>query len=124
MVDRVIACIAESLALSEDQVTAKSRLIPDLGADSLDFMDIIFGLEREFGIQLNKEDFNFLEKAGIETPGAPNSLINEERKTRLRVWLPEIPLNEDVLLTELKNFITPETIAQFVKEHLCSANIP
>ena len=39
--------IADSLAIKASDITLESRLINDLGADSLDFIDIIFGLEKK-----------------------------------------------------------------------------
>ncbi len=52
--DRVRACVAAALMLDADEVEVDSNLIDGLGADSLDFLDIVFRLEREFGIQITR----------------------------------------------------------------------
>lgn len=44
--------LVEALNADEDQVTLSSRLQADLGAESIDFLDIVFRLEREFGIKI------------------------------------------------------------------------
>jgi len=49
---RVAAQLVVALNVDDDQVTPESRLQADLGAESIDFLDIVFRLEREFGIKI------------------------------------------------------------------------
>ena len=49
---KVKATLADALNADEDQVTPTARLQADLGAESIDFLDIVFRLEREFGIKI------------------------------------------------------------------------
>src|SRR5258708_5103744 len=60
------ACLADSLALRPDEVEMESRLIEDLGADSLDFVDIIFSLERQFSIKLKSAEVDSLLRADFD----------------------------------------------------------
>jgi acyl carrier protein len=50
--DRLARVLVESLNVEEDEITLAARLQADLGAESIDFLDIIFRLEREFGIKI------------------------------------------------------------------------
>lgn len=50
--DRLINAIAEVLDLDKDKITADSKFVDDLGADSLDVLEIIMGIEDEFGIEI------------------------------------------------------------------------
>ena len=50
--DRLIYAIAEVLDLDKDKITADSKFVDDLGADSLDVLEIIMGIEDEFGIEI------------------------------------------------------------------------
>lgn len=50
--DRLINAIAEVLDLDKDKLTADSKFVDDLGADSLDVLEIIMGIEDEFGIEI------------------------------------------------------------------------
>ena len=50
--ERLISAIAEVLDLDESKITADSKFVDDLGADSLDVLEIIMGIEEEFGIQI------------------------------------------------------------------------
>lgn len=50
--DKVKATLVDALNADDDQVTPAARLQADLGAESIDFLDIVFRLEREFGIKI------------------------------------------------------------------------
>ena len=50
--DRLINAIAEVLDLDKDKINADSKFVDDLGADSLDVLEIIMGIEDEFGIEI------------------------------------------------------------------------
>lgn len=54
--DKVKKLIASQLNISEDQITEDSRLIEDLGADSLDTVEMLMTLEDEFGIAIPDEE--------------------------------------------------------------------
>lgn len=49
---KVKTVIVESLGVDEDEITLDSKLAADLGAESIDFLDITFRLERQFGIRI------------------------------------------------------------------------
>jgi acyl carrier protein len=48
--------IAEKLGVSEDKVTPQTSFADDLGADSLDIIEIIMGFEDAFNIEISEED--------------------------------------------------------------------
>ena len=50
--EKVAGTLVEALNVDEDQVTPTSTLQGDLGAESIDFLDIVFRLEREFNIKI------------------------------------------------------------------------
>jgi len=54
--EKVIAVIAKQLEISESEVKMDSLFIDDLGADSLDIVDLIMALEDEFDIEISDED--------------------------------------------------------------------
>ena len=54
--EKVKKIIAEQLGVEEDEVTPDASFIDDLGADSLDTVELIMAFEEEFGIEIPEED--------------------------------------------------------------------
>ena len=54
--DRVKEIIVEQLGVNPDQVTPEAKFIEDLGADSLDTVELVMAFEEEFGIEIPDED--------------------------------------------------------------------
>ncbi len=48
--------IAEQLSISEDEVTAEASFVDDLGADSLDIVELVMAMEEEFEMEIPDED--------------------------------------------------------------------
>src|SRR5687768_7217147 len=48
--------LVDALSVDEDEVTPQARLQGDLNAESIDFLDIVFRLEREFGIKIDRNE--------------------------------------------------------------------
>ncbi len=53
---RVIEIIVEQLGVGEEEVTPEAHFIDDLGADSLDLVELIMAMEEEFGLEISDED--------------------------------------------------------------------
>ena len=54
--DKVTSIIAEQLGVDTEEVTLKSSFTDDLGADSLDIVELVMAFEEEFGIEIPDED--------------------------------------------------------------------
>ena len=54
--EKLISVIAEVLDIDASTITEESRFVEDLGADSLDFLEIVMSVEDEFGIKVPVED--------------------------------------------------------------------
>ena len=53
---RVIEIIVEQLGVGEDEVTPEASFIDDLGADSLDLVELIMAMEEEFSLEISDEE--------------------------------------------------------------------
>jgi acyl carrier protein len=54
--ERVKHIIVEQLGVDEEEVKPEAKFVDDLGADSLDVVELVMALEEEFGLEINDED--------------------------------------------------------------------
>ena len=54
--EKVIEIIAEKLNLSKDQIKPEASFVDDLGADSLDLVELVMAMEEEFDVEIADED--------------------------------------------------------------------
>ncbi|MBQ7880113.1 MAG: acyl carrier protein [Clostridia bacterium] len=64
MFEKVQAMLAEALNLPAEKITAESKILEDLGADSLDVVELLSRLEDEFGITIPDDDVEALVTVG------------------------------------------------------------
>ena len=62
--DKITDIIVERLGVNKEQVTPEASFIEDLGADSLDLVELVLGFEEEFGESIPDEDAEKLKKVG------------------------------------------------------------
>ena len=107
-------CVADSLAVPAADLSPTSRLIDDLGADSLDFVDIVFMLDRELDIRVRETEFNFLTRLDFSSPDVMKGAhLAEPIVARLAEWLPAlrtVPDRTKVTPRQLFSLITIESI--------------
>ena len=65
--DKVKEIIVEQLGVNAEQVTAEASFIEDLGADSLDTVELVMAFEEEFGAEIPDEDAEKLTTVGSVT---------------------------------------------------------
>jgi acyl carrier protein len=73
--DRVKKVVVDQLDVNPDEVTQEASFVDDLGADSLDVVELVMGLEEEFDLEIPDED---AEK--ITNVGAAVTYIDEKSK--------------------------------------------
>jgi acyl carrier protein len=115
---RVASAIAQALARDPAEVNISSRLFADLEAESIDLLDIVFRLEREFKIQIPRgriiEDARGdLSEAEFEN----NGVLTAAGLTRLREYLSEVPAESfrpKMNLADVPTLFTVETMCKMV----------
>jgi len=73
ILEKVKAVIVDKLGVEPDQVVPEARFIEDLNADSLDIVELVMGLEDEFGLEISDE-----EAENIRTVGDAIKFIEEK----------------------------------------------
>ena len=56
MKDRIVQIIAKQLGIEEEDVTAEAKVVDDLGADSLDVVELVMALEEEFDLEIPDQE--------------------------------------------------------------------
>lgn len=114
VVDAVRSCIAEALAVEPDDIELNSRLIDDLGADSLDFVDIIFQLDKALDIRVKDTELSFLTRLDFSSPEVmKEGYLAPSVLDQLSSWLPtlsEVADRTKVTPQELFSLISVEAI--------------
>jgi acyl carrier protein len=115
---KVAQIVSDALGCELDDVKPKASLIEDLDAESIDFLDLVFRLEKGFGVKIPRgkivEDARGpLPEAEFETKG----IVTEAGMARLRQFLDEVPA--DRIKTPLKagdvpRLFTTETFCKVV----------
>ena len=62
--ERVIELVCERLGVNKEQVTRQTSFVEDVGADSLDIVELVMGLEEEFGINIPDDQAEKIKTVG------------------------------------------------------------
>lgn len=99
--------VADALGIDEAEVVPEATLLGDLGAESIDLLDILFRIERTSGVKVTVADIAALLQGGIpdEEFGDENEVVNDTGLTHLEKVLPQFhrsqldgPLTADQVL--------------------------
>ena len=90
---QVADCLVEALGVDEEEVTQQASLTKDLGSESIDFLDIVFRLEKGFNIKIPRGDL-FPENIFNNEKFVQNGLLTQEGLAELKTRLPHADLTE------------------------------
>ena len=115
---KVREIIADVLVIDEDEIQLNSRLIADLGAESIDFLDLVFQLEKEYGIkiprgQLEKNARGDLTEDEFEKGG----VLTSKGLVALKAYLSEVPteyFKDNMKVNEIPLLFTTETFCKLI----------
>lgn len=119
---KVKEVLVDALAADEDEVTPQAKLVTDLGAESIDFLDIVFRLEKAFGVKIEQGEIfpaNVLEDSTYVQDGKVTDAGMEELKRRMpHADLSEFDGSRDV--EEFSDIFTVDTIVKFMQHKLAA----
>jgi acyl carrier protein len=120
--DGVAELLADSLAIDVAGIRPDSRLTDDLGMDSLDFVELIFSLERRFNVKMRSAELDMLLRAEFDPKQlVEGKYLHEPDVARLRDWMPRLDAAPDasrVAPSELYGYITVESLVRLVERRL------
>ena len=118
---KVSATLVEALNVDEDDVSPEATLQGDLGAESIDFLDIVFRLEREFGIKIPRGEL-FPESILQGDPEfVQNGRVTDKGLAELKARMPFADLSEfekDPEVGHISDLFTVELITRYIEGKL------
>jgi len=91
---RVVEEFCEALGLDDDEIEPDSKVIDDLGAESLDFLDIAFRLERAFGIKIPRGEVQRAAEENADEAFEVEGKLTASGAAALRTAMPEVDPSE------------------------------
>ena len=110
--------IADALGTEVDEVSLGSELIHDLGAESIDFLDIVYRLERRFSVKIPRGRIEAEVRGGLSEKEFENGgVLTTAALDRLRDVMEEIPaerIRAGLQVVEIPRLFTVETFCRTV----------
>jgi len=123
--EKVSATLVDALNVEQEEIKPTSTLQGDLGAESIDFLDIVFRLEREFGIKIPRNEL-FPESIFQGDPDfVQNGKVTPKGLDELRHKMPFADISrfeKNPELTAISDLFTVEMITKYIEGKL-SANV-
>jgi acyl carrier protein len=114
---KVQAALVDALGVDEDEVTPQARLVGDLGAESIDFLDIVFRLEKAFDIKIPRGEL-VPEDILTNAEYVENGRVTPEGMKQLKSRMPFADLTAfeaNPVVTDFANLLTVEDMCRYVE---------
>ena len=114
--EKVKDALVDALGVDDDEVTPESTMVGDLGAESIDFLDIVFKLEKAFDISIPREELfpdDILTNADLVVDGK----LTENGLTQLKERMPFLNLTKfesDPQVQNFGNLLTVRDLCSYV----------
>ena len=118
--DKVREALVDALGVDDDEVTPTATLQGDLDAESIDFLDIVFRLEKAFDIKIERGEL-FPEDILTDTEYVKDGKVNEAGIAKLRERMPFADLSKfeaEPIVQNLGQQLTVQDMCNFVKHKL------
>ena len=115
--EKVRESLVDALGVDDDEVTPEATLVGDLGAESIDFLDIVFRLEKSFDIKIPRGEL-FPEDILTNTDYVADGTINAEGLTELKKRMPFADLSkfeENPVVQEFATSLTVQDMCNYVE---------
>jgi len=117
---KVQEVLIDALGVDDDEVTPESKLVGDLGAESIDFLDISFRLEKAFSIKIDQNEM-WPESVLNDEAYVKSGKVTDEGMAKLKELLPHADLTEfdsSRSVTDFSNVFTVDAMVNFVERRV------
>jgi acyl carrier protein len=115
--EKIREALVEALGVDDDEVVPEATLVGDLGAESIDFLDIVFRLEKGFDIKIPRGEL-FPEDVLTNPDYVQDGKVTEKGLSELRERVPFIDLSEfekNPVVQDFGNMLTVSDMVRFVE---------
>ncbi|MFG0333662.1 MAG: acyl carrier protein [Maioricimonas sp. JB049] len=119
--EKVQETLVDALGVDEDEVTREATLIGDLGAESIDFLDIIFRLEKNFDIKIPRGELFPENVAAADSGFVEDGVVTEKGITELRARMPHADVDsfaDDPKVENIQELFTVDMICKFLESKI------
>ena len=123
ILEKVTATMVDALGVDDDEVSPDATLVDDLGAESIDFLDIVFRLEKNFGVKIPRGEL-FPEGLAADATLVTDGVVNADGIAALREKLPHANVDgfaEDPKVENIQSMFTVQMIINFIENKLKDA---
>ena len=117
---KVQEALVDALGVDDDEVTPDATLVGDLGAESIDFLDIVFRLEKAFGIEIPRAEL-FPEDILTNAEYVEDGRVTSNGVAELKKRMPFADLSKfeaNPLVQEFGNLLTVNDMCRYVASKL------
>ena len=121
--EKIQVALVDALGVDDDEVTPEATLVSDLGAESIDFLDIVFRLEKAFDISIPRDEL-FPEKILTNAEYVQDGKLTEAGLAEVQKKMPFADLGEfakNPVVQDFGNLLTVADMCRFVESKLASA---
>jgi acyl carrier protein len=115
--EKVQETLMDALGVDDDEVTPEATLIGDLGAESIDFLDIVFRLEKNFDIKIPRGELFPENLAAADSGFVENGKVTEDGLKQLREKMPHADIDSfasDPQVSKLPDLFTVQMMCNFL----------
>lgn len=119
--DKVRETLVDALGVDDDEVTPEATLIGDLGAESIDFLDIVFRLEKNFDIRIPRGELFPENLASAESGFVKDGVVTETGIAELKTRMPHADVDKfaaDPKVENIQDLFTVGMICKFLEAKL------
>ena len=119
---KVQEALVDALGVDDDEVTPEATLVGDLGAESIDFLDIVFRLEKAFDIKIPRDEL-FPEDILTSAEYVQDGRVNEAGIAKLAERMPFADLSnftDNPVVQDFGNQLTVQDMCRYVETKLAA----
>ena len=121
ILEKITEVLVDALGVDDDEVTPDATLMGNLGAESIDFLDIVFRLEKAFDIKIAREELFPADSLMTDPELIDNGMLTEKGLALLKEKMTHTDLSEfekDPNINKIGDLFTVNAIVNFIENRL------